>query len=158
MSKSVETTPANPSNPTSSPLLEDVFFAPLFQALQVPGTTRSGAAVDDASFVALAVLRLLENSKTGRDFIQTHGIPTTPGLTRSNSFDGLASSRRLKMFIALKREIQRQQLLALRSHDDRHLAKRAEKARAAPGRTPAPNLLQTSHRSTPPPHAGLPLK
>ena len=58
-------------------LLEDVFFAPLFQALQTPGVTRNCATVDDASFVALAVLRVLENSKTGRDFIQTHGIPTT---------------------------------------------------------------------------------
>jgi hypothetical protein len=64
-------------------LLEDGFFAPLLQALQTPGITRECAAVDDASFVTLAVLRVLENSKTGRDFIQTHGIPITPGLTRS---------------------------------------------------------------------------
>ena len=35
--------------------------------------------MDDASFVALAVLRVLENSKTGRDFIQTHSFTNTPG-------------------------------------------------------------------------------
>lgn len=119
MSEPAETSSENPANPTPSLLLEDVFFAPLFQALQAPGITRGCAVVDDASFVALAVLRVLENSKTGRDFIQTHGMPTTPGLTRSNYFDGLASPRRLKMFSALERELQRQQLPALRAHDDR---------------------------------------
>ncbi len=96
-----------------------MFFAPLCQALQTPGITRGGGTVDDASFVTLAGRRALENSKTGRDFVQTHGMPTTPGLTRSNYFDGLASSRRLKMFIALERELQRQQLPMLRAHDDR---------------------------------------
>ncbi len=119
MSETAETIPENPSNPTSFLLLEDMFFAPLFQALQAPGNTRGCAAVDDASFAALAVLRVLENSTTGRDFIQTHGMPTTPGLARSNYFNGLASSRRLNMFIALERELQRQQLPALRAHDDR---------------------------------------
>jgi hypothetical protein len=100
-------------------LLEDVFFAQLFQLLQAPRITRSCSVVDDGSSVALAVLRVLENSKTGRDFIQTHGIPTTPGMTRSNYFDGLASPRRLKMFVALEREFQHQQLPTLRAHDDR---------------------------------------
>lgn len=119
MSEPAETVPANPSEPTPSLLLEDVFFAPLFQALQAPGITRGCAVVDDFSCAALAALRVLESSKTGRDFIQTHGIPNTPGLTRSNYFDSLASPRRLQMFIALERELQRQQLPALRAHDDR---------------------------------------
>ena len=119
MSEPVEIVPVNPSNSTSSLLLEDVFFAPLLQALQTPGITRGCSAVDDSSVVTLAVLRVLGNSKTGRDFIQTHGIPTTPGLTRSNYFDSLASPRRLKMFIALERELQCQQLPLLRTHDDR---------------------------------------
>ena len=119
MSEPAEAVPENLSDSIPSPLLEDVFFAPLFQALQVPGITRGCAVVGDSSFVALTILRVLENSKTGRDFIQTHGIPNSPGLTRSNYFDGLASSRRLKMFIALERELQRQQLPLLRAHDDR---------------------------------------
>ena len=78
MSEPAETAPANPSNPAAL-LLEDVFFAPLFQALQTPGITRNCATVDDASFVALAVLRVLEKSKTGRDFIQTLSFTNTPG-------------------------------------------------------------------------------
>jgi len=119
MSELAEIAPANPSDPTPSPLLEDVFFAPLLQALQVPGITRGCAVVDDVSFAVLAALRVLENSKTGRDFIQTHGMPASPGLTRANYFDGLSSPRRLEMFIALERELQRQQLPSLRVHDDR---------------------------------------
>lgn len=119
MSETTETAPVNSSNSTPSPLLEDVFFAPLLQALQVPGITRGCAVVDDVSFAALAVLRVLENSKTGRDFIQTHGIPASPGLTRSNYFDALASPRRLEMFTTLERELQHQQLPSLRAHDDR---------------------------------------
>ena len=47
------------------------------------------------------VAEVLKNRKTGRDFIQTHGIPTAPGLTRSNYFGGLSSPRRLQMFIGL---------------------------------------------------------
>ena len=119
MLQPIEIIPANSPAPTPSLLLEDVFFAPLLQALQTPGITRGCCAVDDPSAVTLALLRVLENSKTGRDFIQTHGIPTTPGLTRSNYFDSLASPRRLKMFVALERELQRQQLPLLRAHDDR---------------------------------------
>ena len=119
MLQPIEIIPANSSAPTPSLLLEDVFIAPLLQALKTPGITRGCCAVDDPSAVTLALLRVLENSKTGRDFIQTHGIPTTPGLTRSNYFDSLASPRRLKMFVALERELQRQQLPLLRAHDDR---------------------------------------
>lgn len=109
----------NPSSPTPTKRLADVFFAPILQALQAPGITRGCGAVDDLSFVTLAVMRVMQNSKTGRDFLQTHGMPTTPGLTRSNYFDALGSPRRLKMFIALERELQCQQLPTLRSHDDR---------------------------------------
>ncbi len=65
-------------------MLQDVFFAPLLQAIQVLGIIRGGAAVDDVSLVLLAILRVLENSKTGRDFIQTHGIPTNPSITRQD--------------------------------------------------------------------------
>jgi hypothetical protein len=119
MSEPAEDATENSSDSAPSALLEDVFFAPLLQAIQFPGITRGCAAVDDVSFAVLAVLRVLENSKTGRDFIQTHGIPANPSLTRSNYFDGLSSSRRLKMFIALERELQRQQLSSLRTHDDR---------------------------------------
>ena len=119
MSESLINITEDPSTSISSLLLDEVFFSPLAQALQAPGITRSCAVLDDKSFVTLAILRVLENSKTGRDFIQIHGIPTLAGLTRSNYFDGLGSQRRLDMFIALEREIQRQQLPTLRVHDDR---------------------------------------
>lgn len=119
MSKLIETTPTEPCNPTPTVLLEDVFFAPLLQALQTSGITRSCSVVEDASFACMAALRVLENSKTGRDFIQIHGMQASPGLTRSNYFDALASPRRLEMFIAVERELQRQQLPSLRAHDDR---------------------------------------
>lgn len=119
MSKPAETAPIEPSDSTTSLLLEDVFFAPLLQALQVPGITRGCAVVDDVMFAVLAMMRVLENSKTGRDFIQTHGIPASPGLTRSNYFDALASPRRLKMFTGLERELTHQQLPSLRAHDNR---------------------------------------
>jgi hypothetical protein len=119
MSKRIITTPENPAVPTPAVLLEDVFFAPLLQALRTPGITRGCSVVDDVSFVCIAALRVLENSKTGRDFLQVHGMPAIPGLTRSNYFDSLASPRRLKMLIALERELQLQQLPALRAHDDR---------------------------------------
>ena len=98
-----------------------MLFAPLLQALQGKGITRSCSVIDDTSFVILTVLRALQNCRTGREFIQTHGIPTTPGLTRSNYFGSLASPRRLAMMLALERELQQQQLPALRAHDD-HLS------------------------------------
>ena len=80
MSEPAENVSANPSNLVPSLLLEDVFFTPLVKALQTPGITRGCNAVDDRSFAALAVLRVLENSKTGCDFSQTHGIPAARDL------------------------------------------------------------------------------
>ncbi len=114
-------TPNIPSTFIQGTLLQDVLFAPLLQALQSKEITRSCSVIDDTSFVTLAVLRALQNCKSGREFIQTHGIPTTSGLTRSNYFGSLASPRRLLMMLALERKLQQQQLPALRTHDD-HLS------------------------------------
>ena len=80
MSEPAENVSVKPSNLVPSVLLEYVFFTPRVQALQTPGITRGCNADDDCSFAALAVLRVLENSKTGCDFIQTHGIPTARDL------------------------------------------------------------------------------
>ena len=82
------------------------FSCQLPKHFRLPGITRECAVLDDASVIALGLLRVLEISKTSRDFIQNHGIPTVPGLTRSNYFEGLASQRRLEMFIVLERELQ----------------------------------------------------
>ena len=73
MSEPAENVSVKPSNLVPSVLLEDVFFTPRVQALQTPGITRGCNADDDCSFAALAVLSVLENSKTGCDFIHTHG-------------------------------------------------------------------------------------
>jgi hypothetical protein len=121
MSNPAENRPENPLPFNPSLLLEDVFFAPILKALETGGITRRCSVVDDATFVALAVLRVLQASKTGRDFIQTHGMPGAAGLTRSNYFGGLASQRRLDMMISLERQLQQKQLAGLRAHDD-HLA------------------------------------
>jgi hypothetical protein len=103
----------------------EVFFAPIRRALEAAGITRDGTVVEDATFVTLAIQRALQSSKTGRDFIQTHGMTIADGLNRSNYFGGLASPRRLAMMSALERELQHQQLPALRAQDD-HLAALSE--------------------------------
>ena len=102
-----------------------MFFQPILLALQTAGITRGCSVVDDANFAILAVLRVLQSSKTGRDFIQFHGMSAVEGLTRSNYFGSLASPRRLGMMIALERALQQAQLPALRCHDD-HLATLSE--------------------------------
>jgi hypothetical protein len=103
----------------SSILLEDVFFKPILDALKNSDITRECSVIDDANFVILAIMRVLQSSKTGRDFIQSHGMSAVEGLNRSNYFSSLASKRRLKMMKALEQEFQKQQLPALRSQDDR---------------------------------------
>ena len=66
----------------------------------------------------LAPNRPLERSKTGGDFIQTHGIPNFPGLTRGNYFATLSSKRRLGFMKDLARNLRAGHLPALRAHDD----------------------------------------
>ncbi len=84
----IEATTTSPPNSTTPLLLKDVFFALLVQTLQASWITRASAVLDGISPVAIAILYMLENNKTDRDFIQIHGIP---GITRSNYFEGLAS-------------------------------------------------------------------
>ncbi len=102
----------------SGELLEDVFFAPLGATLQAADITRQCPTLDDLTFASLCVLRVLESSKTGRDFIQTHGIPNFPGLTRGNYFATLSSKRRLGFMKDLARNLRADHLPALRAHDD----------------------------------------
>ena len=73
-----EPLPQNPVAPSENPLpqlLEDVFFAPLREVMADGVKTRSCKALEDEAFVALNVLRVPQCSKSGRDFIQSHGIP-----------------------------------------------------------------------------------
>ena len=67
-------------------LLEDVFFAPLREVMDGSPAIRRCQVVGDEAFAGLGVLRVLQSSKSGRDFLQVHGIPNLPGLNRGNYF------------------------------------------------------------------------
>ena len=53
----------------------------------------------DPPFVILCVLRVLQSSKSGRDFLQSHGIP---GLNLANYFGSLGSKCRLALITGWK--------------------------------------------------------
>jgi hypothetical protein len=99
-------------------LLTDAFFAPLRVILETADITRQCLSLDDRAFATLSVLRALQASANGRDFLQTHAIPLVPELTRSNYFAALASPRRLALMQALARHRRTNQLPNLRAHDD----------------------------------------
>lgn len=101
-----------------NPLLAEVFFGPLCGVMEGGSFTRECSVIDDQSFVALCVMRVLQSSKSGRDFIQVHGIPNLPGLTRSNYFKSLSSSRRLTLMTTTLDTMRTQLLPDLRAHDD----------------------------------------
>ena len=111
-------TPADlPGNPLPQ-LLEDVFFAPLREVMENGLKTRSCKVLEDVPFVALSVLRVLQSSKSGRDFIQSHGIPSLPGLTLANYFGSLGSKRRLALITATHHAMTSRLLPGLRAHHD----------------------------------------
>ena len=85
---------------------------------QTTGITRQCNPFDDLSFATLCGLRVLQSSKTGRDFLQTHGIPILPELTRSNYFLSLSSKRRLGFMKDLAGHLRTSHLPDLRAHDD----------------------------------------
>ncbi|MEO0018261.1 MAG: hypothetical protein RLZZ522_1544 [Verrucomicrobiota bacterium] len=99
-------------------LLGDAFLEPLRKVMNESVSTRGCTVVDDLSFVTLCVHRVLESSKTGRDFLQCHGMPFLPGLNRSNYFKSLNSPRRLKMMSQLATAMRDEHLPGLRAHDD----------------------------------------
>ena len=99
-------------------LLEDVFFAPLRGVMDGSPAIRRCQVVGDEAFAALGVLRVLQSSKSGRDFLQVHCIPNLPGLNRGNYFGSLASNRRLAMLGDTLEAMRRNLLPALRVHDD----------------------------------------
>jgi hypothetical protein len=109
-----EVTPAD----ASDRLLDDALFAPIRAIVESAGITRQCASLDDLTFATLCVLRVLHSSKTGRDFLQTHGIPACPELTRGSYFKNLSSKRRLKFMRELAGHLNRSHLPALRAADD----------------------------------------
>lgn len=110
--------PVTDPPPTVQQLLTDVLFAPLRAILATSGITRKCIRLGDISFAILGVMRCLQASKTGRDFLQTHAIPEIPELTRGNYFASLKSPRRLTMMRNLARHLRANHLPALRAHDD----------------------------------------
>jgi len=116
-----EPLPQHPAALSENPLpqlLEDVFFAPLREVMADDVKTRSCKVIEDFSFVALAVLRVLQSSKSGRDFIQSHGIPSLPELNQSNYFGCLASKRRLALITAAGDAMTARLRPGLRAHHD----------------------------------------
>jgi hypothetical protein len=111
----------SPATPAAIPLprvLEEVFFAPLREVMRADIKTRSCKALEDEAFVALNVLRVLQSSKSGRDFIQSHGIPNFPGLNLANYFGSLGSKRRLALITATHQAMTRRLRPALRENHD----------------------------------------
>jgi hypothetical protein len=106
-------------------LLNAAFLAPLRKVISESVITRDCTVIDDMNFVTLCVHRVLESSKTGRDFLQCHGMPFLPGLNRSNYFKSINSKRRLGMMTRLATAMREEHLSGLRSHDD-HLASISE--------------------------------
>jgi IS4 transposase len=99
-------------------LLNDELFAPIRAIVETAGITRKCQILDDLTFATLCVLRVLHSSKTGRDFLQTHGIPACPELTRGSYFKNLSSKRRLNFMRQLAAHLNRDYLPALRAFDD----------------------------------------
>jgi hypothetical protein len=67
------------------PSLEQVLFAPLRAALEGSDFTRGCCVIDDLSFATLCVRRVLQSSKSGRDFF---GENTFPGPFESLTLAG----------------------------------------------------------------------
>ena len=111
-------TPANRLESTLPPLLEEIFFAPLREVMDNGLKTRSCKVLKDAPFVALSVLRVLQSSRSGRDFIQSHGIPSLPELNVANYFGSLASKRRLALITATNHAMNVRLRPGLRAHHD----------------------------------------
>lgn len=118
MPKPSEDSLSHPASDLLDPLLAEVFLAPVCAVMEGGGFTRRCSVVDDLSFVSLCVLRVLQSSKSGRDFIQVHGIPNLPGLSRSNYFKNLSSVRRFTMMKTVLDTMRTRLLPGLRAHDD----------------------------------------
>jgi len=111
-------TPAGLPEDQIPQLLEEVFFAPLREVMEGGLKVRSCKVLKDPPFVILCVLRVLQSSKSGRDFLQSHGIPGLPGLNLANYFGSLGSKRRLALITATNHAMTSRLLPGLRAHHD----------------------------------------
>lgn len=109
----------SPLRPDTDRGLNDRFFEPVSEAFRSGTATRKCPKLDDLEFVRLAVTRVLHETSSGRDFLQTHAIPEVPQLTRHSYFKNLGSSRRLKLIGDIDTAMRDAFLPRLRSADDR---------------------------------------
>lgn len=118
MSEPLRNHPADPPENPLPQLLEEVFFAPLREVMEGGLKVRSCKVLKDLPFVVLSVLRVLQSSKSGRDFLQSHGIPSLPGLNLANYFGSLGSKRRLALITATCHAMTSRLRPGLRAHHD----------------------------------------
>ncbi len=103
---------------TDDQLLQSVLLKPLIDLIENSSLTRKCNTIDDQTFITLNVLRCLQNSKTGRDFLQTQGFHIAPDLSRGNYFANLSSERRLDFLRKLADLILAKYLPELQADDD----------------------------------------
>jgi hypothetical protein len=118
MLRPFKNTPSDLLETPLPPLLEEVFFAPLREVMENGLKTRSCKVLKDLPFVAMSVLRVLQSSRSGRDFIQSHGIPSLPELNVANYFGSLGSKRRLALITATHHAMTARHRPGLRAHHD----------------------------------------
>ena len=118
MLRPFKNTPSDLLETPLPPLLEEVFFAPLREVMENGLKTRSCKVLKDLPFVAMSVLRVLQSSRSGRDFIQSHGIPSLPELNLGNYFGSLGSKRRLALITATHHAMTARLRPGLRAHHD----------------------------------------
>ena len=107
------------SSPTPDIDLNSAIFAPIREILRTSGITRECKTLTDEIFIVLCLMRVMQNTISGRDFLQTHGQSILPELNRGNYFASLSSGRRLKLIRSLAVSFREKYLPILRDHDDR---------------------------------------
>jgi hypothetical protein len=103
---------------TDDQLLQSVLLKPLLDLIENSAITRKCNTIDDFTFISLNIIRCLQNSKTGRDFLQTQGFHIAPDLSRGNYFANLASARRLDFSRKLADLLLTKYLPELQADDD----------------------------------------
>ena len=86
-----------PENNYINLTVSDRFFQPLTDAIENSHSTRACPQFSDAAFLSLGVQRVLSQSVSGRDFLQTHCDLTDSSLRVSTFFESLKSKRRLSL-------------------------------------------------------------
>lgn len=88
--------------------INSAIFAPIRVIIRSSEFTRDGKTVADEMFGILCLMRVMQNSQSGRAFLQTHGQTLVPEFNRANYFASLSRARRLtcmqKLAVAFREE------------------------------------------------------